>query len=363
MKLIFTTDTLDRGGKERQLTLLFSALPAGIDRQIWTKNYNPEAGYLQEYATDLNAIKTYKGFWDFYRLVKHEKPDLIFSWDVKSVVYALILRLFFRFRFWNGSIRHGIRSRKFSHFLRSAAAWISPVVIANSYAGLKANNLKPSGNHLVIYNGIDPKFSYQGVKEHKRESLKKLFPDYDPGKDLVFISVANFTPYKDYFSVLEVLNELKHTLPFKYIIIGSGPLRKEIEASINTFQLQDHILLTGSTKNVADYLQLADMMVHSSKGEGLSNAILEAMYAGLPIIASNVGGVPETVFPEYSALFEYRDKSQLKKSLLSARKLITKFNYHNQEYQAHLNKFSVQKMMTTFNTILKNKLSWEFTEQ
>ena len=60
MKLIFTTDTLDRGGKERQLTLLFSALPAGIERQIWTKNYNPEAGYLQEYATDLNAIKTYK---------------------------------------------------------------------------------------------------------------------------------------------------------------------------------------------------------------------------------------------------------------------------------------------------------------
>jgi glycosyltransferase involved in cell wall biosynthesis len=52
-------------------------------------------------------------------------------------------------------------------------------------------------------------------------------------------------------------------------------------------------------------------MIHSSRGEGISNAILEGMYAGLPIIATNVGGVPETVFSESSLMFPYKDDKAL----------------------------------------------------
>ena len=61
--------------------------------------------------------------------------------------------------------------------------------------------------------------------------------------------------------------------------------------------------MTGKIENVREYLFISDIMIHSSRGEGISNAILEGMYAGLPVIATNVGGIPETVFSGSSMLF------------------------------------------------------------
>lgn len=353
MKIVFATDTLDRGGKERQLALLFSSLETGQQTRIWTKHYNPENNYLEEFGIGASLIKQYNGWRAFQQLIKNEKPDLVFTWDIQSSLYALLLKPFYGYRFWNGSIRHGIRGRKFSHLLRSLVAWLSPLVIANSVAGLKANNMRLSEKNKVLYNGIDPKFSEKKNPEQRNILVRKLFPDYEDGKDMVLISVANFLPYKDYFSVLEVMKELKNEIPFRYIIIGSGPLKQDIETRIKEYGLQDRIILVGRTNEVVSYLQSADLMVHSSKGEGLSNAILEAMYAGLPVIASNVGGVPETVFPAYSRLFEYRNTEQLKEALLSAKELITKFNNNDPAYQIHLQKFSVESMIGDFNMLLK----------
>lgn len=353
MKIVFATDTLDRGGKERQLTLLFSTLSPDLQKSIWTKHYHPVNSYLEEFGVESSFVKQYTNWQTFRHLIKTEKPDLIFTWDIKSSLYALTLKPFYSYQFWNGSIRHGIRGRKFSHLLRSVVAWLSPVVIANSVAGLKANNMRPSAKNKVLYNGIDLKFSGQKNTEKKKELLAKILPGQETENELIFISVANLLPYKDYFSVLEALNEIKDKLSFRYIIIGSGPLKQDIENRIKQYELQNRIVLVGRTNDVPAYLQASDLMIHSSKGEGLSNAILEAMYAGLPVIASNVGGVPETVFSPFSCLFEYRNTEQLKEALLLAKELLAKFDNNDPAYQTHLQKFSVTRMVNDFNMLLK----------
>ena len=76
------------------------------------------------------------------------------------------------------------------------------------------------------------------------------------------------------------------------MIVGDGPGPAQLEAEIRRLGLPT-VVLAGDRDDVADVLARADVFVLSSRSEGLPLSILEAMAAGLPVVASSVGGVPE----------------------------------------------------------------------
>lgn len=359
MKILFTIDTVQRGGKERQLFILTqSLLDKGERVDIITKDFSEE-NYLAEYRLNTVIPNIYKGktlakkYHNFKQIVYYVKPDILISWDFQSSLFALLLYRKYNFKFVNASIQHGIRLLRLSHILRSIICFLSPCVIANSFAGLRANNLKPGKRRFVLYNGIEPKFR-NNLTETDIEALRmRLIPGYNENPGFVYVSVANFVPYKDYFTVLKALAKLKSSFVFYYLILGDGSMRGEIEKAINDFGLEEQVFLIGSTENVRDYLFSSDIMIHSSRGEGISNAILEGMYAGLPVIATNVGGIPETVFPGSSMLFPYKDEDALYQCLLKSHELKTSFNPESEEYQDQLRKFSVDTMVRRFEEIIE----------
>jgi glycosyltransferase involved in cell wall biosynthesis len=312
---------------------------------------------LSEYPLLNGRIHEAKGgtkkekFSSFRKLYTQLKPRVVVSFDFFSSVCGLLSYRSHGFTFINGSIRHGVRMNKLSHYLRSLVCWLSPWVMANSIAGLRTNNLHPGKRRLVFYNGIEDKFKNKVTEEAKSAFLTQLFPGYS-SEDKVIISIANFNPVKDYFTVLNALAEYKGKNKLFYLVIGEGPMRAEIEALISKLGLKDRVHLMGKTSNVPDYLAVSDYLVHSSKGEGISNAILEAMYAGLPIIATAVGGTPEIVYPGSSALFSYKDKSALNEILASLDSLFGDFDPESPGYQQHLAQFSVASMSTRFFSIL-----------
>lgn len=349
-KVLFTTNSLRRGGKERQLTLLFSSLSnEKFDKHILCKRVT-QNNYLEEYNIDPNLVTVDWKIKGFYRTLKYIKPDVVWGWDMISVFYLIILAPFFKYKIVNGSIRHGVRSQKLTHYLRSIIAWISPWVVANSEAGLRANNMKRSPKRIVLYNGIQEKKEEINESE-KIKKLQALFPDYSPEREIVFISIGNLVPYKDYETVLSAMYDIKNEIKFRYIILGEGPMRSTIKNQIVHYGLNKQVYLAGRVVDVHNYIEIADVMIHSSKGEGVSNAILEAMFAGLPIIATNVGGVPETVWHGSAYLFAYRDKKRLKKHLLAASKLL-RFDASSGEYKAHLRKFRKESMIENFEKII-----------
>ena len=351
-KILFSSNSLKRGGKERQLTLLFSSLNSDkFEKHILCKNLTPN-NYLEEYSVNQNQISVTWKLRGFYRILKSFNPDIVWGWDMISVFYLLILSPFFSYKIVNGSIRHGIRGKKLTHYLRSFIAWISPWVVANSEAGLYVNNMKKSKKRLVLYNGIETHIEKLD-KEEKKQKLIEYFKDYNSEDELVFISIANLVPYKDYNTVLSAMYELKDIVKFRYFILGDGPLRKKTEDIIATFGLRERVYLAGRVNNVNKYLELSDIMIHSSRGEGVSNAILEGMFAGLPIIAARVGGIPETVYSKGSLLFPYADKNVLKKHLLSAKSFLNEFDPKEKEYLHHLQKFTKESMLENFEKVIK----------
>lgn len=316
MKILHLVSSLNRGGRERQLAIILNntdqkKYPTRIlyfnnGGESYINEYN-----LNDYTIQIKAKTKLSRILELNKVLKKEKPDVVYTWGNGESVSIILLKPFHQFKFINGSVRHGIRSKKFSHYFRTLILHLSPYIVSNSYAGLRANNLKKG---MVLYNGIDPKFIGK-LSEKKKSAQRVSFLPKASGK-LLFISVANLVPYKDYFSVLKALQSInKRDYDFHYSILGEGPLRSEIENAIKQYGLEDEVTLAGNVENVNEYLQMADIFIHSSKGEGCSNAILEAMAAGLPVVASNTGGTSEIVNEKNGVLFDYKNVRQLKDNL------------------------------------------------
>lgn len=353
-KIIHYISSLSRGGRERQLATIVSntdqvQYPTKILYLNKRQNsYIDEYG-LNDFTIQIGVKGRFKRLKELHATLKREKPDIVYTWGNGESISVILLKPFHKFKVINGSIRHGIRSAMFSHYLRTLVLHLSSNIVANSKAGLKANNLRRG---RVLYNGIDEKFLQPlSNRADIRQSLTGI-PENIP----LLISVANLVPYKDYFSVLDALKELKtEGYEFYYLILGDGPMRLVIESKIADYNLQQNIRIVGNVQNVSEYLKVSDIFIHSSKGEGCSNAILEAMAAGLPIIASDTGGTSEIVTNEVGMLFEYKNHNQLKDCLVLLIKDTEKrVEYGSSSYDKAVRDFTVLRMMEDYYNLMEN---------
>lgn len=354
LKILHLTNTIHRGGKERQMFTIYKNCPADIKNKV-VSIHQSIASYLVEYEVkdqDIYFLQTrnnFKRVLRFYKISKNEKPDVVYAWDNLSFLIAAFAGLFLSYRIINGSIRHGMRSKIGYQYFRTFVLHLSRNIVANSYAGLKANNLKRG---FVLYNGISHKF----FKPFKDEPLLN---DDILLRRPVFISVANLVPYKDYYTVIEALADLnRQHRQFTYLILGDGPNREVINQQIISHSLEDKIHVLGAKDNVVDYLHKADVFIHSSKGEGCSNAILEAMAVGLPVIASDTGGTGEIIENDFGRLFTY-------KSIYGLQKLISELAFDQkiidelgQKAKATARaKYGVDRMIEDYQAIIKQVVS------
>ena len=148
----------------------------------------------------------------------------------------------------------------------------------------------PENKLRLIYNGIDI-----APARDRTEARRALGLD-DPA--LVGLMVANLIPYKGHHDLIEGLAIVAPQLPPGWRVLLAGRdegLRPELEALASTRGIAGNIVFLGERSDVPRLLVAADFGLLTSLEEGFSNVILEVMSAGLPMIATNVGGNPEAV--------------------------------------------------------------------
>lgn len=164
--------------------------------------------------------------------------------------------------------------------LNSWSQRFAGVVVANSRAvadDVARVEKLPLANVRVIYNGVDiPKT----VAEVSRQPP-------------VGMMVANLRSYKGHEDVIQALASLND--PPRVRMIGEGDERSRLEGLIDRFNLQEVCSLEGERPDAGNLFAEAQFAVLASHTEGLPNALLEAMAAGLPVVATRVGGIPELV--------------------------------------------------------------------
>lgn len=354
-KIIHIISSMTRGGRERQLATIYKH---GDRQQYPTKIVvfnKTKDDYIDEYeipGEDLIFLKTKKPqqrLKELTNIFKKEKPDIIYAWGGFEASFCFLASPGSPGKFVNGSIRHGKVVFNPKHIWRLLVLQLSKYIVANSKAGIRANKLKRG---FVLYNGIDKKFIKQSSKTEKLKQREKLITGYSA--QTVLVSVANLVPFKDYETTINALHEIKSKgFNFHYFIIGDGPMRKTVQDQIDKLDLSPQIEILGKISNVKDYLQIGDIFIHSSKGEGCSNAILEAMAAGLPIIASDTGGTSEISGDWNGKLFEYQNAKQLTDAL---EKLLLNTDQREKFGQASFdsinNNFTIPKMVSNYYNII-----------
>lgn len=158
-------------------------------------------------------------------------------------------------------------------------------------AQLEANGWK--GDRIqVIFNGVDPQL-WQGSRADSTLRQELGIP-----KDrLVLLCVGRFDDYKRQDFLIRSLKELEGQtrVPYVLVLAGDGPRQEECRQLARTLGLADKIFFTGYRTDMKNLYLGSDLYVSCSRWEALSFVILEAMAAGLPVVATNVGGTPDLV--------------------------------------------------------------------
>lgn len=148
----------------------------------------------------------------------------------------------------------------------------------------------PPDRITVAMNGVDTDFFQPN-------------PNGRPSGPPVLLSVARLVPDKDHDTLLKAFARLSPHHPGAQLrLVGNGPRRQVLEQRVQNLGLAEQVEFLPPAHDLRPLYHQADLFVLSSRAEALPNVILEAMAAGLPVVATRVGGVPEAVVPETTGL-------------------------------------------------------------
>jgi glycosyltransferase involved in cell wall biosynthesis len=189
----------------------------------------------------------------------------------------------------------------------------------------------------TVNNGTDTD-KYQAVSADEKAQLREKlgFPNCH-----IFSYSGKLNKGKGLDFLLELWKDFNSRNPKTHLIlIGSGhnhflSCEKELRTFVSINSLEESVSFTGFRQNVDEYLKLSDFFVFPSQNESLSNSLIEALSCGLPCLASNVGGIPDSVIDNFNGfLLPPTDKQEwirAMETLLSDAKLAAKFSINARE--------------------------------
>jgi glycosyltransferase involved in cell wall biosynthesis len=244
---------------------------------------------LEHVRRPIRPLRDLVGLIELVRLLRRERPDIVHASSSKAGVLARLaaglarvpIRVF-TVHGWAFKAHSGLSSRLY----RWADRLIKPLTTSTICvserelaAGVEARTCDDGQRTVVIPNAVDVSVAPQS--QHDRATP-------------LIVSVGRLKAPKDFITLIRALSALP-SRSFEAAIVGEGPDRRELEQEIDRLGLAERVQLAGERSDVPKLLARADIFVLSSASEGLPVSVLEAMAAGLPVVASRVGGVPEVV--------------------------------------------------------------------
>lgn len=248
------------------------------------------------------------GCWKSVLLYWRTKPDVIVFFLHLPLVAAaprFIAALFrwpaiLSFRLVVGGLRVGPRRIRLLNWEKKRAqTWVA---VSEDNRRLLCQDMHLGSDKIqVILNGI-PALS-DSVSPSGTAALELRRRLGLPEDRTIFLFAGRLTPIKGCRELVMAAAMLWKLHPQALcVMLGDGPDRSTLQEILEVRKAEPAVLLAGSQSNVAEYLRAADVYVHPSHAEGLSNSILEAMQLGLPIIAANCSSMPELVTDQVEGL-------------------------------------------------------------
>lgn len=353
LEIIYFIPNWNIGGAEKVISELIDNTPKNIQTSILTFKFDNNLVYKN--CTKILKRRRFRIYYDFLKYIFDKRPDVIHAHMNPVIPFLVFLRIF------NRKIKlvytvHGEYHKprlfifRLLHYIFYTKCNIRIVCVCDS----TYNSIKDCWNipRLVVFNGISP--SKQTAINITSEI--NLYKKTDFTK--IFLTITRIVPVKNLELMITAFEQLSNKYDFILIIIGYDPTPNRIELQKLQKMASDRIFFLGPKYNGFDYLFFADAFCMSSNSEAFPMTILEAFSASVPVLATNVGGIPEAVIHGFNGfLSEDLTVSSYKKIIsdfisLSPQEI---FCLKQNALKSYKNFFTSKRMYLEYSKIYQNE--------
>ena len=317
IRLSLVIPTMDRGGAEKQLVLLAEHLPRpefDVSVILLTRD-GPRGDRLRRLGVPVISIgKRFKfdptALWRLREAFRQTRPDVVHTWLFAANSFGRVAARWAGVPHIVASERCVDRWKRWTHFQIDRRLSRFTEAITTNSSGVRdfyaRHGIDPA-KFRVIPNGIDA----SDVEPISREeALGRL--GLEPDQRLI-LAVGRLWPQKRYRDLIWAAELVATVQPgTALVIIGDGPQRGELLRHRDAVTTPDRVRFAGARDDVAALLPHADAFWIASGYEGQSNAVIEAMRAGVPVVASDIPGNRDLVTEgETGFLFDVGDEAKL----------------------------------------------------
>ena len=323
-RILHVLGSADRGGTETMTARLVSNMEPTFRNELCFLGKRGPIGEELEYKGFKVHYLSLTNPWAIpiailrlYCLLRTNRYDILHLYGLKANFLGRILGRLSGHK----KILGGLRSKYPSGIKKSWTLWLDRLTfglslgyVSNSQAAIDflAAHGYDRRKFWLIHNGIDIEPFYERTGAEKEGLRRKYKVPLDTS---IVTCVANLRHPKGHVYLIEALPKLREAKEdLLLMLVGEGPLRVVLEELVRRLGLSKNVLFLGSVNRdkIPEVLAITDVFVLPSLMEGLPTAVLEAMAAGCPVVATRVGGTPEAVSDgETGFLVEPRDPTML----------------------------------------------------
>ena len=246
---------------------------------------------VQSLQREISLSHDFQAFLEIRSILKKQKPNLVSTHTSKAgflgriASFSLGIPVLYTPHGW--SFSEGVPRKKSYMYLaleRLCAPFCYKIINVCDYDTIlaKANKIASDDKLITIHNGMP--------------DVEKKYLSSSENKPLIITMIGRFEKQKDHFTLIKALAGLKH-LDWELHLIGDGPFLSVIQNESINRGIRERIKFYGAIEplKVPNVLSQSNIFVLSTNWEGFPRSILEAMRAGLPVVATNVAGVSEAI--------------------------------------------------------------------
>lgn len=238
------------------------------------------------------------------RIVARRKPDIVQTHMIKSHFLTKLSGIGRKYpwvAYHHGYTTTDLKMRGYNQLNRwSLPSAARVITVCGPFAEDLSQAGVPRDRIIVCHNSVT---APPVVPEDRKRALKERLHIVDGEQVVLAVGrLSREKGHRDLVDAISRLRELNLALRFKLVIVGEGPERDSLERAVDQKGLGASVIFIGHVEDISPYYAIAGALALPSHSEGSPNVLLEAMAAGLPVVATEVGGVPEIAINDQNAL-------------------------------------------------------------
>lgn len=348
-KIFFVLGAMRKCGAERVVSNLANKFSENYDIEIilllqnvveYDLPNNVKISFLDT-SSYWNMLKPFMWLTKLRKTIRESKPEIIISFFSRINILVLISSIGLNKKIIISERNDPMKDGR-SSFIRLLTQIIYPlsnkIVFQTDYAK-SCFRKKIQEKSVVIHNPVLIDYDFSEGKK-----LKKTL-----------VSVGRLIDQKNHKLLIDAFFDINKIFPeYTLEIYGEGMLKSSLNEQIRELKLESSVKLMGKTSNIFTKVYNADIFILSSDYEGLSNALLEAMYLETPVISTNCAGSNEIIVDKYNGLLtNVGSKSQLVEMILYLIENYSNVGYMVSNAKTTVNEMAIDKIIIKWNDIIK----------